>query len=376
MRWTKRIGLGILLLLLLATFAARVRSYLMTREIEAVLRGLAQLRIDQTTEEQIKQMFPHLAYREWQSAGIVRRVYYSHVSNEDDHLSRVFLSDDLRSAFSRFGYRYLSFDAGIAVEQGKVVGVTYGVANRWIRPQVAGYVGYLVSARSVHGFWYEHQYPFHISSQADFSPEYRPFRFGSDLSVIYTADAPSTITERIFKLNLSCFWGLRECHDAQQIAPSMWDDVDSINRRTYEQLISGKCPDSIIEGRLKYLPEVTVLLVKVTGSRRIPVNEEGSRIEDWFTDYELQEVMRGHYFPTSFKNIRRQSEIASVLDPTRMMANQIWPETKVGAQVLYFSYPGFQSCRFIPATPSAVQLVRRAPFPPKRREDEVPSGLQ
>jgi len=44
--------------------------------------------------------------------------------------------------------------------------------------------------------------------------------------------------------------------------------------------MSEKCPNSIIEGRMRYLPDISVLLLEVTGSRRIDVNEEGGRAED------------------------------------------------------------------------------------------------
>jgi AraC-like DNA-binding protein len=50
----------------------------------------------------------------------------------------------------------------------------YGLANEWVRPQYAGYTGYIVSARSVHGFWLRRQIPFEISSEDDESPQYRP----------------------------------------------------------------------------------------------------------------------------------------------------------------------------------------------------------
>lgn len=371
----RRISLAILAFALLIA-VMHLRTYLMTRKIQAVLRGLNEIRLDQTSEDEINRVVPHLDSRDVQWHGESRRVYYAHISDEDDHWARFFFSHKFKAVAGWFGYRYLSFDAAAVVVQGKVVDVSYGLANQWIRPQYAGYAGYIVSARSVHGFWLERQYPFHVSSQADFSPRYRPSRFGSDLSVIYTADAPSSTTDRIFKLDLSCFWSPRGCNDSRQIAPIMWNDVDSIKRRTYDQLNSGKCPDSIVEGRLKYLPDLSVLLLEVTGSRRIEVNEEGARTEDWFTDYRVEEVLRGRSYSPSLKNVRFQRLISSVLDPTRMMANQIYPETKIGSQVLYFWNPGFASCRFIPATPSAVQLIRTTPPPVRKWEDEIPMGLQ
>ena len=125
---------------------------------------------------------------------------------------------------------------------------------------------------------------------------------------------------------------------------------------------------------MRYLPDVSVLLLEVTGSRRLEVNEEGGKAEDWFTDYKLKETIRGKSFG-SWKNVRFQRTIPSPFDPTRQIANQIWPETKIGSEVLYFGGVGFYSCRFIPAAPSALDIVRNAPISVKRPEDQIPRGL-
>ena len=272
------------------------------------------------------------------------------------------------------GYRFMSFYAGVLVQDGKVSQVEYGLANQWERPQYAGYVGYLVSARSVHGFWLPNQMGLEVTSVDDDNPQYRPRRYGNSLSVIYTSDAPPELTKRVFRLNLSCFWGLRGCGDARDIAPEILRDEQTIQQATYRRLISEKCPNAIIEGRMRYLPDTSVLLLEVTGSRRVEVNEEGGRTEDWFTDYELKEVIRGQRFG-SWKNVRFQRTIPSPMDPTRQIANQIWPQTKIASQVLFFGGLGFYSCRFIPATPSALEIVRNTPVPLKRPEDQIPSGL-
>jgi len=257
----------------------------------------------------------------------------------------------------------------------KVSQVDYGLANEWVWPQYAGYMGYIVSARSVHGFWLPHQHGFEVTSVEDYSPQYRPSGDDKELTVIYTNDAPQSLTAHAFHLNLSCFWSFRGCEDARKIAPEVWHDTQAIKSATYQQLISEKCPDAIIEGRMRYLPDVTVLLLEVTGSRRVEVNEEGGRAWDWFTDYKLKEVIRGQDFEASWKNVRFRETIPSPIDPTREIANQIWPPTKIGNQVLFFGGLGFDSCRFIPATPSALNIVRNTPAPSKRAEDQIPRGL-
>lgn len=379
-RWTRRIFIAILSLLLANSTASRLRTYFMTRKIVAVLHGLSEIRLDDTTEEQMTKMVPYLTEKDWKADSFSYRYYYVHISNEDSFLKPYRLTNAyalavwLSQVGNLLGYRYISFDAGVLVQDGKVTQAYYGLANQVMHPQAPGYVGYMVTARSVHGFWLPDSGRLEISSVDDYSPQYRLTRWGSDLAVIYTSDAPRELTKRIFDLNLDCFWGLRACADAADIAPEISQDMEAIQKATYRQLISDKCPDSIIEGRMRYLPDVSVLLLEVTGSRRIEVNEEGARAEDWFTDYKVKEAIRGKSFG-SWKNVRFQQTIPSPMDVTRQIANQIWPETKMGQEVLYFGGLGFRSCRFIPATPSALGIVRNIPKPEKRLEDQIPQGL-
>ena len=373
-----RMTVAIILVLLMMTATARMRTYLMARKIQSVLQGLSQIRLDQTTEEQLTNMVPYLNRKDWKIDGISHRGFYVSISNE--HFLGVglivYLLDWSGQLANWLGFRFMSFDAGVLIEGGKVSQVSYGLANQPIHPQYAGYVGYIVSARSVHGFWRPApgETGVYVSSENDYSPQYRPSEYSNTLNVIYTYDAPLQVTNRIFNLNLSCFWSLRGCEAVRVIAPDIWNDVRAIRDATYQQLISCKCPDSIIVGRMRYLPDISVLLLEVTGSRRIKVNEEGGVAEDWFTDYKLQEVIRGQNF-RSWKNVRFNPMILSPSDPTRTIANQIYPPTEIGTQVLFFGNQIFDSCRFIPATPSAIDIVRKTPIPPRRPEDQVPHGL-
>jgi len=376
-RWARRAYLAILLFTLVLTTTARLRSYFMARKIQAVLHGLAEIRVDQTTEEQLTKMVPYLTQKDWKIGDTPHRRFYVQISNESDPGIIEFAAyglDGSGNLADWLGYRFVGFDASVLVQDGKVSQVEYGLANQWVRPQYAGYTGYIVSARSVHGFWLGRQIPFGVSSEDDQSPQYRPRGGEKGLSAIYTNDAPSKLTERAFQLNLGCFWSLRGCNDAREIAPALWQDAQATQHAAYQQLISEKCPDSIIEGRMRYLPDLTVLLLEVTGSRRIEVNEEGDKAADWFTDYKLKEVIRGQS-SGSWKNVRLRPTIPSPEDPTRRIANQIWPPTKVGTQVLFFGNIKFYSCRIIPATSSALGIVHKTPVPPKRREDEIPMGL-
>jgi len=81
-RWAKRLYLTVLLLLLTLTSIARLRSYFMARNIQAVLRALAAVRIDQTSEEQLVKMVPYLGKSERNKEGNSRRVYLARISNE------------------------------------------------------------------------------------------------------------------------------------------------------------------------------------------------------------------------------------------------------------------------------------------------------
>ncbi len=382
-RTARCVYVAVLLILLLLTSIARVRSYLMARKIQAILHGLEQVRIDQTTEEELLRTVPYLTKtdREWKIGDVIQHGLYAQISNESDRdwLPLVRLAPETLGPLANWlGYRYMSFDASAWVQDGKVVRISYGLAREWGRPKALSYV---VSASSFHGFWREHEFPFRVSSEDDESPQYRPrfFTLGRGdkrLNLTYSYDAPPGTTRHAFLLNLRCFWSLRGCQDAREISPELWQDVKALQAETYDRLISrNPCPDSIVEGRMRYLPDISVLLLEVTGSRRITVNEEGNRSEDWFTNYRVKEVIRGHNFG-SWQNVRLRRAIPNPKDPMQMMANQVWPETKVGMEVLAFGGMGFDSCRIIPARPSALEIVRKAPHPPKRPGDQVVNGLQ
>ena len=379
-RWARRIYVSILLFALCLATVARVRSYLMARKIQAVLARLAEIRVDETTEEQLLKAVPYLgrSERDGEVGGIAEHWRHLELSNESDWLVQPDIADgpDLLGKIARWlGYRYMSFDASVLVHDGRVSRVEYGFAKQWGRPRQ---VSYTVSAKSVHGFWSPYQRPLAVTSEDDESPQYRvnykqvPTLRGHEngLDVTFTNDAPPELAKRAFQLNLSCFWRLRGCEDARDIAPGLWQDARAIRKTALDRLLSEKCPDSIIDGRMRYLPDISVLLLEVTGSRRIEVNEEGDRAEDWFTDYQLKEVFRGSSHG-SWKNVRFRQTIPSPIDRTQTIANQIWPPTKIGSQVLFFGSLYFDSCRIIPATPSALEIIRKTPAPPRKPEDQV-----
>jgi hypothetical protein len=363
---------------------------MMALRIQAVLHGLAEVRIDQTSEEQLLKTVPYLTRSEhdWKAGGIEQHLYYTDISNESDRLLHHLIGygpHALARIAYWLGYRYMSFDASVLIQDGKVSSVRYGLARQWAAPRAASYI---VSAKSAHGFWLPYEHHVHVTSQDDESPQYRADGDDKRLYVTFTNDAPPELGRRAFHLNLSCFWSLRGCGEtelscveskwgcggAREIAPELWEDVQRIQAATRERLLAEKCPDSIVEARMRYLPDVSVLLLEVTGSRRVEINEEG-HTQDWFTDYKLKEVIRGRS-SGSWKNVRFRRTIPSPMDRTQDMANQIWPQTNLGSQVLFFGSQDFDSCGFIPATPSALAIAHKIAMPPKRAEDQIVTGLQ
>jgi len=382
-RPARRVYASILLLLLCLTFGAHLRSYLMTRKIQAVLRGLAEIRVDETTEEQLTRTMPYLkrSDQDWKVGDTVQHWRYTEISNEFDwFMPQVIMYGSWSGKLAYWlGFRYLSFDASVSVENGKATSVRYGLAKQWGRPRQ---LSYIVSAESVHGRWLPRQHHFRVSSLDDESPQYRPVRektstlwwYETGVHVTFTNDAPPELSRRAFQLDLGCFWSLRGCGDAREIAPRLWADSQAIQNATNERLRIGTCPDSVVQGRMRYLPDVTVLLLEISASRKLDVNEGEHKADDWVTDYELKEVIRGRNVG-NWKNVHYKRTIPSPEDPTQAIANPISPLTKIGSQVLFFGNLEFDSCQFIAATPSSLDIVRRAPAPLRKPEDEIQTGL-
>src|SRR6516164_7137977 len=93
-RWARRIYIVIVLILLCLTTAARLRSYMMARRIQAVLHTLAEIRIDQTSEEQLLKTVPNLIRSDdWKAGGIVQHWYYTQISNESDRIVPRFIAN-------------------------------------------------------------------------------------------------------------------------------------------------------------------------------------------------------------------------------------------------------------------------------------------
>ena len=301
------------------------------------------------------------------------RIYYVTISNESGWLGLggFGLHPWLSSTANWLGYRYLSFDAGVRLLDGKVSRVQYGIANELIFPRV---IGYIVSARSYHGLWAPHQTGFEVTSANDESPQYRINGGDEHLSVAYMYDAPHDLTSRAFQVELSCFWSLVGCRHARQVAPLLWHDKQAIEAAALARLKSNDpCPDRILTGRVRYLLDVDLLLLEVISERTERVNEEGHDVDEYYTDYRVVEVLRGNSRRT-WNSVRTRTWLPSDANPVDRIYNPVRNGNAPGSRVLMFANHDFYSCTVVPATLTALTAVRNTVPAPRRREDEAVSG--
>ncbi|MGO9013149.1 MAG: hypothetical protein ACLQPN_23880 [Bryobacteraceae bacterium] len=386
----------------------RIRSYLLTRRIQAVLAGLQQLKVDATKEEDLPRTVPYLVREpfERREGKHLLRFYGAALSNEKDYYQWLrwvprFVLDlwppkmpaggvtdkwsamdvSLKAAYI-LGWRYLSFSAFVTVVDGRVSRISYG-----IEPDVfMGWPkGYLVTASSTHGFWMAHHFLVPVSSTDDESPFYRFGAFAGQFSwfhgedaaigVAYTPDAPREKVSHVYQVDLSCSWSLRGCNSVRQVVPLLWKDSQEVLPATAARLTSNDpCPDRVLAGRVRTLPDLNVALLEVVRARSVDVNTEGDLSSEIVVDYRLKEVILGH--PEGpWTGIRARQVIQWPLSPTGQIGNpalRAFP--RVGERFLYFSGAKFDSCRIVPATPSAEASVRGAVPADRRIEDQVAMG--
>jgi hypothetical protein len=154
-------------------------------------------------------------------------------------------------------------------------------------------------------------------------------------------------------------------------------DKKSIEGATRARLHSSEpCPDRVLAGRVRYLPDVDVLLLEVVDWRRVDILEDMEHYGDFNTDHKLIEVVRGR--PGSYPNrlkLRYSRTMPSSGDWGDRLANPLSPTARVGDRVLFFTNEWFESCRVVYATPSALSAVRTTVPAPKRPEDEASLGI-
>jgi hypothetical protein len=397
-RLARRIYFAIFLLLLCVPFVPRLRNALRARKFQAVLAGLERVRVDQTTEAELVRLVPYLTrhYSGKRQDGSVESWYGVEVSNEFDWSAKL---PNLFGLENPEGYRlaqkvarllgtsFLSFGAGVLVRDRKVSKVTYGINNlgRWPRA-----VGEIISVKSVHGSWLPHRRGFRVSSVEDENPQFlvgsgRSFAAdGSDensMHVTWTFDAPPELVSHAYRIDLSCSWSLHGCLSARDMAPLLWQDEEKAKAATHTRLISREpCPDRILAGRVRYFPDVDILLLEVVDSQQEDVNTEGMLSHEFNTDYKLIKVIRGRTnYPNRLKLRYRQTALSpsegAGMDPFAL-GNPLSPFHQPGERVLFFTNLTFESCQLVPATPSALSVVRTTLPAPRRDEDEIPEGLQ
>jgi hypothetical protein len=376
-RWSPVI---IVLLLVAISVAAHIYSFILTRRIHAVLNGLEQLKIDQTTEEEMLRTVPYLE-RDFGGAYIVRiGSKYDERGWEEPVVPRIgFLmwgSDEYLSAADRLahwlGYRYSFFDASFSFHDGKVSGIRYGIAVRGVPPS------WLISVNSHHGFFAHRDGQIIVSSADDENLQYQIEGNENYLGVSYTFDAPRNLTSHAFQFDLSCVWSLIGCRDAKQVAPLVWRDKQAIETAAAARLNSNDpCPDRTLAGRIRYLLDTSVVLVEVNHVRPEKVTEWGQPFVEIIPDYRVLEVLHGD--PQAKGGMRPIPSFPWISSPQYPYPNERIPNPELkwiapGSRVLMFAGSGFSSCRVVPATPSALSTVRNTVPAPKRAEDDPGSG--
>ena len=406
-RHARRVGFILFFALFGLSTGIRIRSYLLTRRIQAVLAGLQQLEVDTTKEEELPRTVPYLVRQPYErrEGTHVLRFYEVVLSNGDDyyHWQRFVprflelwphrrwegrvtdkwdaMDVSLKTAYI-LGWRYLSFSANVTVFDGRVSRVSYG-----IEPDVfMGWPkGYLVTAHSTHGFWMGHHSPLPVRSSDDESPYYRFGAMAGEFSWFAAADAkigvaytPAASREKVshvYHVDLSCFWNLRGCNSVRQVVPLLWKDRQEILPMAAARLTSNDpCPDRVLAGRVRTLPDLNVALLEAVRVRSVDINTEGHVSSEAVVDYRLKEVILGH--PDGpWTDIHVRLAAQRPLPLAGQMANPaLRALPQVGERFLYFSGAEFDSCRVVPATPSAEVAVRGTKPADRRIEDAGVGG--
>lgn len=364
-RWSPAV---IFLLLVAISIAARLYTFTLTRRIHAILSGLEELKIDQTTEEEMLRTVPYLDRNVYgrRVGTSTERTYYVWIANKNDKEGKekgvpfvhLFWSrpSELPSVADRLaywlGYRYFFFGAHVVLLDGKVSRVGYSIGVGRERPR------WLISVDSYHGFYASPYKQIVVSRADDESPQYRIEGNEQYLDVSYTFDAPRDLTSHVFQADLSCFWGLFGCRDARRVAPLVWQDNRAIAAAALARLKSNNpCPDRILAGRVRYLPDASVVLLEVNHARTEKVKATKPNSKEAISDYRVLEVLHG--------------------DPQAKGGHPKYFDTWItpGSRILMFAGCIFDSCAVVPATPSALSTVRNTVPAPKRAEDEPPYGI-
>jgi len=394
---TGRVARSVFLIFIFAVIgvaiAPRLNAYLLARKFQAVLSGLRTLKIDETTEGELLQRVPYLQLSPNSSSFGLDNEHWYYVSFTDESAwvrleqftmyrpGETFSREWIRKCAVWLGFRYMALGASAIVVDGKVSSIRYGVASEFVAPRS---LGDLVSVRSVHGYWMEYRMPPWVTSADDQSPRYRVKETAhrpagdetieSSLEVSYAFDAPPEMTLHAFQIDLRCFWSARGCRNGREILPLAWQDKNSIEAAALARLQSDHpCPDTVLEGRMRYLPDVDVFLAEVTNSMMENMDAAREFDSNRATYYRVLERLRGELRTPSGIFLGRTT-IPSPVDPRQEIPNPTEAWDKTGDRLIIFSNHHFDSCSIVLATTSAEATVRATEPVPKRREDQISSG--
>lgn len=392
-RIARTLLLTAVLLLLVVSITTRVNSYFVARKFQAVLAGLKNVQIDQTTEEELAGAVPYLRLNENNAISDPggERWYFAGFTNESawrrfeqfasDHPDQWFSHKWMFQFADWLGFRYMRLGASVVVLDGKVSSVYYAVASEDVAPRV---LGNLVAVRSVHGYWMERRMPLSVTSAEDQSPMYkvketahRPSgdeSIETSLEISYGFDAPPEMTAHAFQADLRCFWGVRGCRNGREILLLAWQDKHAIEAAALARLQSNDpCPDNVLEGRMRYLPDVDVFLVEVTNTFEENVHAAKGVVSNQATYYRVLELLHGEMGIPQVLFYNRIN-IPSPVDPAQRIPNPNGAPNNPGDRLLIFGNHNFDSCGIVRATPSAESTVRATEPIQKRREDQIVTG--
>jgi hypothetical protein len=395
-RIARRVCTAILFVLIVLSAVFHIHAYILTRRFQAVLTALATIKIDETTEAEVVQRVPYLVRGKWdrqisrtRETGDVdtglQHYYYVQFSNKDSWMkfwhgygrqipfgmNADGTTGSLLSLADLLGYRFINFNAGITLLNGKVSSLWYGAGNHLIFPEQLGNV---VSVTSFHSRWAPYRLSHPVTAIEDENPAFLAYSWEGRLKVLYAPEVAPALRADLFKFNLTCFWGLFACRDARQVSPELVQDKDATDAATLARLRSiDPCPERIVAGRARYRPDVSAVLLSSAGSNEVNVSEEGTRGGEIQTHYKLVRVLRG-YVPDTWQTVKSSQVVYDPLHPGEVMGNNGLQQTKPGDQVIMFF--GADSCRVVAATPSALAAYENTPLAPRRIEDEITLGLQ
>jgi hypothetical protein len=281
------------------------------------------------------------------------------------------LKGGLFQAADLLGYRFVGFAATVVTFDGKVSKVSYGLANRFVLPRQFGDI---ISVASFHTQFGPFQTGFEVKSTADESPDFQLEGDESSLAVGFTPDAAPELKSVAFRLNLACFWALRRCRHAEQFAPELWRQRNAIVAATLTRLQSqDPCPERIIAGRIKRLPDVQVALLEAMESKDASADLTGRQTLGIIGRYKLIEVLRGRHATRWWNEYGIPETILYPGQYDRRMPNPSLRWAKPGNRVIAFELT-FDSCSVVPATPKALALVQDGQAAARRAEDVLVRG--